>query len=109
MPCGDGVCDDAEKGDASLCPRDCLDKPAKGDDWCGDGICDALEQANGDCSADCTGAEAGAMGAGAAGPGAQGAGEPPPEGEGPAGPPPDGAPPAEGAAPADAPEGDGAQ
>lgn len=54
FPCGDKICDKEEKNDPNLCPRDCLDEPAKGDDWCGDGICDARERFLRDCSEDCT-------------------------------------------------------
>ena len=53
IPCGDGECDDAEKQDASLCPRDCAKTAPAGGDWCGDGICDALEEHKGDCAKDC--------------------------------------------------------
>ena len=51
-PCGDGVCDAAERANPRLCPRDCEQRPPDYD-WCGDGICDALEQAEGSCPADC--------------------------------------------------------
>jgi hypothetical protein len=53
IPCGDGECDDAEKNDANLCPRDCSKTAPEGGDWCGDGICDALEEYKGDCAKDC--------------------------------------------------------
>lgn len=53
IPCGDGECDDAEKNDANLCPRDCSKTAPEGGDWCGDGICDALEEYNGECAKDC--------------------------------------------------------
>lgn len=53
QPCGDGVCDEPEQADPSLCPRDCQEPPADGGDWCGDGICDALEEADASCEADC--------------------------------------------------------
>ena len=52
IPCGDGECDDAEKLDPKLCPRDCASPPASGD-WCGDGVCDALEEHKGSCAKDC--------------------------------------------------------
>lgn len=52
IPCGDGTCDDAEKQDPKLCPRDCATPPASGD-WCGDGVCDALEEHKGNCAQDC--------------------------------------------------------
>lgn len=52
-PCGDGNCDDAEKSDPKLCPRDCSDEEPPGGDWCGDGICDAHESALRDCPKDC--------------------------------------------------------
>ena len=53
-PCGDGVCDDVERNNPQLCPRDCEDRP---DDfeWCGDGLCDALERHQGSCAEDCGG------------------------------------------------------
>lgn len=53
IPCGDGECDDAEKQNPNLCPRDCADTPPPGGDWCGDGVCDALEESNGSCAKDC--------------------------------------------------------
>lgn len=59
QPCGDGVCDDPETQDPTLCPRDCQEKPAVGDDWCGDGICDALESDKNSCPDDCLGAAPG--------------------------------------------------
>jgi hypothetical protein len=43
-PCGDGVCDEAEQSNPSLCPQDC--EAAGPGGKCGDGICDQLEQAD---------------------------------------------------------------
>ena len=53
IPCGDGTCDDAEKQNPNLCPRDCSDSPPPSGDWCGDGVCDALEESDGSCAKDC--------------------------------------------------------
>ena len=58
QPCGDGVCDEAERGDPSLCPRDCEERSSAREDWCGDGICDALEEASSSCDQDCAAAAA---------------------------------------------------
>lgn len=65
-PCGDGVCDDVEQRDSSLCPQDCVmtevpptDTPKSpdidsGKSPCGDGVCDEMEQANPSvCPIDC--------------------------------------------------------
>lgn len=57
QPCGDGVCDEPETQDPTLCPRDCQQQPSQGDDWCGDGICDAMEADQGICPADCSAAD----------------------------------------------------
>jgi len=50
-PCGNGECDEFERQNPNLCPRDCREAPPGG--WCGDGICDALERDDLSCPEDC--------------------------------------------------------
>jgi hypothetical protein len=67
--CGDGLCDDFEKTNPSLCPRDCGGGAAgsrtaappsttkgQGQPSCGDGMCDDFEKSSGICPLDCGGA-----------------------------------------------------
>ena len=42
--CGDGVCDEAEQANPSLCPQDCATREAASGGRCGNGICDEQEQ-----------------------------------------------------------------
>ena len=51
-PCGDNVCDQVERNNPRLCPRDCEERPDDFD-WCGDGLCDALENHQSSCPRDC--------------------------------------------------------
>ncbi|MBI3377972.1 MAG: cellulase family glycosylhydrolase [Nitrospirae bacterium] len=61
--CGDGICDEFEKANPNLCPRDCqssTEKPTQNKQStpqigkCGDGVCDAFERANPNvCPKDC--------------------------------------------------------
>ncbi|MGD2146237.1 MAG: hypothetical protein PVH41_06065 [Anaerolineae bacterium] len=53
--CGDGVCDEAEQSNSSLCPQDCEAAGAAGK--CGDGVCDEAERSDPAlCPADCAAA-----------------------------------------------------
>jgi hypothetical protein len=62
--CGDGVCDEVEQKNPTLCPEDCPPPPTPTptptselpQDLCGDGICDEEEQKQPDlCPQDCAG------------------------------------------------------
>jgi hypothetical protein len=68
--CGDGVCDEAEQADPTICPQDC--PPPEPGSLCGDGVCDDAEQADPSlCPQDCV--QAPSTGAG------ESVAEPPPE------------------------------
>lgn len=54
--CGDGICDQFEEGNPSLCPQDCSNgtQNQTGNQLCGDGVCDDIEKANPNiCPQDC--------------------------------------------------------